>query len=207
MIRKKRARVYHMKNANILNIFLYFIFYSFLGWMIETVYMSIYWGHLVKRGFLVGPVCGIYGVGTLLVVYLLSSVRFRPFSLFIYSCLLTTLVELVTGFLLLWIFDLRLWNYGNDFLNINGFVSLKNALIWGSLSMIMVYVIHPAVVKYIEMLPLKTKELICCSLSIFLMSDLIFSVYSNLHGINNFQWISHAFLKSYENFKVTFKAP
>ncbi|HEY5586113.1 MAG TPA: hypothetical protein VIK78_16680 [Ruminiclostridium sp.] len=40
---------------NIFDIFLCFLIYSFLGWVIETIYISIYYGHLTKRGFLLEP--------------------------------------------------------------------------------------------------------------------------------------------------------
>ena len=45
------------------DLFLYFIFYSFLGWVMETCYCSICERRLVPRGFLYGPICPIYGAG------------------------------------------------------------------------------------------------------------------------------------------------
>ena len=38
-------------------LFLYFIFYSFCGWVWETAYCSIKERHYVPRGFLYGPLC------------------------------------------------------------------------------------------------------------------------------------------------------
>ena len=37
----------------------YFFIYSFLGWVIETIYAILINGYFVKRGFLYGPVCPI----------------------------------------------------------------------------------------------------------------------------------------------------
>lgn len=55
-------------------LFLFFLFYSFAGWLMETVYCSCVERRFVARGFLYGPVCPIYGVGVLLMILF-----FRPF--------------------------------------------------------------------------------------------------------------------------------
>ena len=59
----------------ITQLFLYFIFYSFCGWIWETCYCSFCERHYVPRGFLYGPVCPIYGVGFLLMILF-----FAPFK-------------------------------------------------------------------------------------------------------------------------------
>ena len=43
------------------NYLLYFFIYAFLGWFFETLYAIYTHGHFVKRGFLFGPICPIYG--------------------------------------------------------------------------------------------------------------------------------------------------
>ena len=47
---------------------LYFLWYSFLGWCMETVYCSIAERRFVFRGFLKGPICPIYGFGVMVMV-------------------------------------------------------------------------------------------------------------------------------------------
>ena len=42
-----------------------FVFGAFIGWLLETIFVSIMAGHLVDRGFLIGPLCPIYGFGAL----------------------------------------------------------------------------------------------------------------------------------------------
>ena len=39
---------------SIQELFLYFLFYSFLGWLMETCYCSLHERRLVPRGFLYG---------------------------------------------------------------------------------------------------------------------------------------------------------
>lgn len=169
------------------NIFLCFIIYSFLGWVIETIYMSIYHGHLVKRGFLVSPLCGVYGIGLILVVYILKGVKTSPLKLFLCSLALTSALELVTGILLNQLFGLRLWNYSERFANFMGLICLRNSLMWGALTLIAVYIIHPLIIKAISSIPEKLKASLCYSFFICLSIDLIISIYTSLHGIDNIQ--------------------
>ena len=37
----------------------YFFIYSFLGWILETIYAFLVHGHYVNRGFLISPFCPI----------------------------------------------------------------------------------------------------------------------------------------------------
>lgn len=40
---------------------LYFLIYSFMGWLLETIYAFYIFRTFVKRGFLLGPICPMYG--------------------------------------------------------------------------------------------------------------------------------------------------
>ena len=42
---------------------LLFFIYSFLGWLIESTKLSIQSKKFINRGFLLGPLCPIYGFG------------------------------------------------------------------------------------------------------------------------------------------------
>ena len=55
--------------------FLWFLFYSFVGWMYESILVSCQQHRLVNRGFLNGPLCPIYGTGAILGVAILGNVH------------------------------------------------------------------------------------------------------------------------------------
>ncbi|MBR2240535.1 MAG: hypothetical protein IJ890_04035 [Clostridia bacterium] len=55
-------------------IFCYFIF-SFLGWILETIFCFCVLGEFTKRGFLYGPICPIYRHWSII-----FSNLFRPFK-------------------------------------------------------------------------------------------------------------------------------
>ena len=47
---------------------LYFLLFACIGWIMETLYAIYNLGHFVKRGFLYGPICPIYGYGALILI-------------------------------------------------------------------------------------------------------------------------------------------
>lgn len=49
-------------------LFLWFLFYSFAGWVYESILVSVSERRLVNRGFLNGPICPIYGCGAVLAI-------------------------------------------------------------------------------------------------------------------------------------------
>lgn len=44
---------------------------SFLGWCMEVTCKLVQFGHFINRGFLLGPLCPIYGTGAVLMAYFL----------------------------------------------------------------------------------------------------------------------------------------
>ena len=124
------------------NILLFFI-YSFLGWVCETVYCSIGGRRFVNRGFLNGPLCPVYGFGALIVVWAMQPFYKSVLLTFVAGVVLTSILEYITGWLLETLFHLKLWDYSERFLNINGRVCLKNSLMFGILAVVTVFYIHP----------------------------------------------------------------
>jgi len=133
--------------------FVYFVLYSFLGWVCETIYCSIDDKKFVNRGFLNGPFCPIYGTGALLVIDIFMKYKDDLLVLFILSVVITSIVEYITSYLLEKIFNLQLWDYSTYSFNLNGRVCLKNSLLFGVLSILAVEVIHPAVEGFLSRLP------------------------------------------------------
>ena len=55
--------------TDVYHIIQWFLIYSILGWVVESIYMSICNRRLTNRGFVKGPICPIYGVGALTVYF------------------------------------------------------------------------------------------------------------------------------------------
>ena len=135
------------------NVVLLFFVYAFLGWCAEVAFAACKNGRFVNRGFLNGPICPIYGFGLIGVVLLLRPVEDNLILLYIGSFLLTSLIELVTGFLLEKCFHAKWWDYSDMPLNICGYVCLLFSLIWGVACMAIVHWVHPLIFSLVAHLP------------------------------------------------------
>lgn len=151
------------------HLFLYFIIYSVIGWMCEVVYCSVPQKRFVNRGVLRGPLCPIYGCGGLLVIFALQDFTQNPFSVFCVGVLLTSTLEYITSFLMEKLFHARWWDYSDKKFNLNGRVCLLNSLLFGLLSLVLMYGLHPFVVRVVAGLPEKGLAILFwCVLVIFL---------------------------------------
>ncbi len=131
----------------------YFCIYSFLGWCLEVVFCSVNTGHWVNRGFLNGPVCPIYGFGMVIVLLVLTPLKDNLLILFAGSFVLTSTLELITGFVLEKAFHAKWWDYTDEPFNIGGYVCLKFSLAWGLGGMAAVNLLHPPVETLVAILP------------------------------------------------------
>lgn len=130
-----------------------FFIYAILGWCVEVIYATVNSGKFVNRGFLNGPYCPIYGFGVLIVVLCLSPVSDSLIPLFFGSVVLTTMLELVTGFLLEKIFHAHWWDYSNEHFQLGGYICAKFSLLWGIACVLVMRVVHPAVMGLVHWLP------------------------------------------------------
>lgn len=121
----------------------YFIIYSILGWILESVFRSICEKKLINTGFLKGPFCPIYGVGALIMIFLLSRFENNIILLFIVSFFTLTFWEYVVGIFLEKIFHTKYWDYSDHKFNIQGRICLSNSIYWGILGVLFVKYIHP----------------------------------------------------------------
>lgn len=128
----------------------YFFIYSFLGWLIETIYALFVHGYFVKRGFLFEPICPIYGFGAVLLLIATKKLYKKPFLKFLIAAIAFTLFEYIVSFLLEMLFGLRWWDYSNDFLNIQGRVSLLYSIFWGVIGLILLEKLHPYIQNKIQ---------------------------------------------------------
>ena len=142
------------------SLFLLFLIYSVIGWICEVVYCSVIERKFVNRGFLMGPLCPIYGVGGLLVIFLLEPFKENLYYLFVMAVVVTTLLEYVTSWALESIFATKWWDYSQFRLNIRGRVCLLNSLLFGAMSVIAVHFVHPAILNMLFMVPAESRILL-----------------------------------------------
>lgn len=133
--------------------FVLFIIYSFLGWCMEMVVCFFVTKKWVNRGFLLGPICPIYGCGCLIIVMLLRKYLNDPLVLLVMAMLLCSLLEYFTSYVMEKLFKARWWDYSDKKYHINGRICLENSVAFGVLGLLLSYVINPFVVKMLSYIP------------------------------------------------------
>lgn len=157
-------------------LFLYFLFYSFLGWLMETCYCSLHEHRLVPRGFLYGPICPIYGCGVLLMILFFTPLKGNLLLFYVVAVVVMTSWEYFVGWLLEVTTHVKYWDYSNSRFNIKGRVCLWVALIWGVLSYVVIFWIHPAVEGLYQRIPPWLVNTLCGVLGALLLVDLTFTI-------------------------------
>lgn len=186
-------KIYKSINSNLYKMIILFTLYSFLGWTCEVLYAYSIHHHFVNRGFLTGPFCTIYGFGFLIIYLLLHKFKSNLCLLFIFSILLTSALELITGWALDTFFHTQYWNYTSYPLNIKGYICLYFSLIWGIIALIIIKILNPALSFLISLLPSNKLGSICFLILFYFIGDLIMSSYKLTFvriPLENIYWFS-----------------
>lgn len=131
-----------------------FIIYSFLGWAVETLTVSLERKHFVNMGFLDGPFSPIYGFGALAVVFFIYPHRSNLFVFFIEAVILCSIFEYFVSLFFEKYFHVVWWDYSKRFLNLHGRICLKTSLFWGFLSILILTFLHPPILNFARFLTL-----------------------------------------------------
>ena len=131
--------------------FVEFMFYSFLGWIWESIYCLAKERKWADRGFLFGPICPIYGscaVGTSIVFNvfgLFSSPDFPLWGIFLICFFASVVAEYSTSWVLEKRFHARWWDYSTMPLNIRGRICVPVSIAFGLAGIMIVKYLIPAV--------------------------------------------------------------
>lgn len=68
---------------------------SFLGWCMEVTCKLVQFGRFINRGFLLGPLCPIYGTGAVLMAYFLPLWTTQVESTFLLALVLCGTLEYI----------------------------------------------------------------------------------------------------------------
>ena len=153
-----------------------FFVYGFFGWCAEVIYAAVNQGKFVNRGFLLGPICPIYGIGMLAVILALEPLKENLIILYLGSVAITSAIELVVGALSEKLLHERLWDYSNDPFNLHGYICLKFSLMWGVGAMMIVCLIHPLIMKGIAIVPEWLAITLVCLFGGIMIADCILTL-------------------------------
>lgn len=156
--------------------FLVFMFYSFAGWLMEVIISFFQKRKIINRGFLVGPICPIYGTGALLLSFIVSSVE-TPLVIFCVAVVGSAILEYVVSYLMEKIFRVRWWDYTDQPFNLNGRICISAALSFGIIGVLMLKIITPSLLGMISSLPVVIIYIIAGLLVAWLVFDVLLSLW------------------------------
>ena len=154
----------------------YFLIYSFLGWVIESIFRSIIEKKIINTGFLKGPICPIYGIGALIMSFVLNGLSNNLICLFIASMIILTIWEYIVGVFLEKTFHTKYWDYSDHKINFQGRICLTNSIYWGILGVVFVKYIHPFMQEIIEKVNIDVLHFVVTITSIVFVVDVITSI-------------------------------
>ena len=133
-----------------------FVISGMFGWFYEFIF---YWMNSgFKTFYLQGanylPWINIYMYGSFLIIALTYKRRKHPLLVFLISAISTGILEYLTGYIIYgklgwvkcWDYNQEIWNFGN----IDGYVCLRSMLVFGLLSLALIYLIVPLLLKLVK---------------------------------------------------------
>ena len=132
------------EKRNFWNYIFYFIIYSFIGCVLETSFGLITKGVVESRqSFLFGPFCIIYGISAVLIIRLLGKFKGNFIKIFLFSCLIGTIIEFLMSYFCEMVFHFKWWDYSGMKFNIAGRTCLYFSVMWGILGIVLIELVNP----------------------------------------------------------------
>lgn len=157
-------------------LFICFIVFSFFGWCLEMTFGMVTTKKIVNRGFLIGPICPLYGLGCVLLYTTMSGYADDPIILAVASIVLCSVLEYFAGYILEKLFKTRWWDYSEKKFNINGRICLEMAIPFGLLGLGVVYVLFPGALYVLSLLNNTMVYVIASILLAIFITDLFVSL-------------------------------
>lgn len=155
---EKQKKQFKIFGCSIWRILAYFIIYSIIGYIIETIFGIITKGVWESRqSFLYGPFCAIYGLGAVIMILALQNFSQNNNRLFFGGFIVGSIVEYVVSWIGEVILNVKWWDYSNMPLNLNGRICVFFSIFWGLLAIYLMSYINPRVDRLIEWIKSKIK--------------------------------------------------
>ena len=147
----KEKRKLSILGISIWRLLAYFIIYSIIGYVVETLFGIISKGVWESRqSFLYGPFCGIYGVGAVIMIIFLQYFNKNNNTLFWGGFLIGSVTEYTISFIGEKILNVIWWDYSNMPLNINGRICVFFSIFWGLLAIYLMSYVNPKIDKILN---------------------------------------------------------
>lgn len=138
---------------------------SLFGWCVEVIFRRFFSAANPERkwinpGALSGPYLPLYGFG-LTILFILATLEdfiwvenpvWSKFLMFGAMAVCMTVIEYIAGILSVKMANVRLWDYSDQWGNIQGIICPKYSLVWVLLGAVYYFLIHPHIIGALEWL-------------------------------------------------------
>lgn len=181
---------------------IYIIVFSLIGLLIESICGFV----ITDKGFVLGPLCPIYGILAITVIKALSKYKNNKIKLFFYGMLIGTLMEYLVSFILEAVFGIKFWDYTGTILNFSERINTIHIPIFGVIS-VLIILSTPIIDSIIAKCSGKIKLIIDCFILAILIIDILFTVWGIIvykvrvkETLNGKNYISNnTFIEKFEN--------
>lgn len=132
---------------------------------------------IVNRGYLIGPICPIYGCGFVLAIILIGNSTSNYIEIYLKCFLICAVIEYVTSYIMEKLFRARWWNYSRHKFNLNGRICLETLIPFGILGTLFICFIHPSVMSFVKSFDYNIRFIISIIIFIIFVIDNIFSCF------------------------------
>lgn len=163
----------------IVNLFAFFVAFSILGFILETLFALVTKGVIESRkSFLYGPFCAIYGVGAVVMIVGLQKFNKNNYTLFLGGFLIGSVVEYIISWAGEILFDIKWWDYSKMPFNINGRICIWFSIFWGALAIYLMNHVYPKVDKLLSKLSFRILKRITTIFVVFMFLDWVVSSFA-----------------------------
>lgn len=138
---------------------IFYFFFALLGWVWESIYCTAQNQKWQNRGFLYGPLCPIYGFGSIFALFAYDLVnegileRLSSLQIFIVGFIVSMILEYPTSYILEKLFHARWWDYTDVPLNLNGRTSVPTSIGFGLAAILVMNYLIPMAEDLYFLLP------------------------------------------------------
>ena len=183
----KKQKMLTISKFTLWRILVYFVIYSFLGFIIETIYGMITKGVIESRqSFLYGPFCGIYGLGAVTMILSLNKFKDNNNQLFFGGFIVGSIIEYIVSFLGEIILHVKWWDYSDMPFNLNGRICVFFSVFWGFLAIYLISYVNPKIDYLINKISAKLSMKVLRFVTVFSIIFLLFDCMITIFALDMF---------------------
>lgn len=134
--------------------FWYFLIYSLLGFFLEVLFArAIHSEKPDRKCFLLLPLCPVYGLGAMGILAVSVLIGDHPILVALAGGAAATAAEYSMGIFYERVLGVKFWDYSDLPMNVGGKVCLLFTAVWSLLSLVLVYLVHPTMVRLAAAIP------------------------------------------------------